>query len=78
MATLSWAPRSLSESSWISSMTTHSTALRCCRSLFPVNRTWRVSGVVIRISGGFCDCAFLSAWDVSPCLTPTEMPRAFP
>ena len=40
--------------------------------------TCRVSGVVIRISGGFCDWWFLSAWDVSPCLTPTVMWRAFP
>ena len=77
-ATLSWAPRSVFDNSWISSMTTHSTALRCWTRRFPVNSTCRVSGVVMRISGGFCDCAFLSACEVSPCLTPTDIPRALP
>ena len=77
-ATLSCAPRSVSASSWISSMTTHSTALRCWMSLLPVNSTCRVSGVVMSISGGALDWACLSAWEVSPCLTPTVTPRAFP
>ena len=77
-ATLSWAPLSVLESSWISSTTTHWTPFRCCSRRLPVNMTWRVSGVVIRISGGFWDWWFLSAWEVSPCLTPTVMCRALP
>ncbi len=77
-ATLICAPLSVSASSWISSTTTHSTFFRCSTSLFPVNITWRVSGVVMSISGGFCDCLFLSAWEVSPCLTPTVMSNALP
>ena len=44
----------------------------------PVNITCSVSGVVISISGGFWDWWFLSAWEVSPCLTPTVMCRALP
>ena len=54
-ATLSWAPLSVLDSSWISSMTTHCTFFRCCSRRFPVNITWSVSGVVMRISGGFWD-----------------------
>ena len=77
-ATLSWAPLSVLDSSWISSTTTHCTPLRCSLSLFPVNMTWRVSGVVMRISGGFWDWWFLSAWDVSPWRTPTVMWSALP
>ena len=78
MATESWAPLSVSESSWISSMTSHLTLFRCCTRRLPVNRTWRVSGVVMRICGGWRDWRFLSAWGVSPCLTPTLMPRSSP
>ena len=38
----------------------------------------RVSGVVIRKSGGFRDCFCLSYWDVSPCLTCTSIPSSLP
>ena len=77
-ATLSCAPLSVLASSCISSMTTHLTLERCLARFFPVNMTCRVSGVVIMISGGCCDCLALSPAEVSPCLTSTVTPSSLP
>jgi hypothetical protein len=67
-----------SMSSWYSSTTMYRTFLRCGSKDLTFRTIPRVSGVVMRMSGGFLTCLLLSAWVVSPCLILTSIPRSSP
>src|SRR5574340_568589 len=65
----SWAPLSLPNSSWTSSITIHSISSSAFSITGCVRSMIKVSGVVIRISGGERFILRLIVCDVSPCLT---------
>ncbi len=67
-ATESWTPLLLPTSSCTSSITTYFTFFRCSLINFPTRSDCKVSGVEIKISGGFAACLLLSYCVVSPCL----------
>ena len=56
----SWEPRSLDNNSWTSSITIHSNSDSAVSILTCVKRITKVSGVVIKMSGGFSVIFFLS------------------
>ena len=64
----SWEPLSLASNSCTSSIITHSKSDNAFSILICVNKITRVSGVVIRMSGGSSLIFLLSFWEVSPCL----------
>ena len=61
-------PLSFARSSWISSMTSHSSSERADNIFSCVSKITRVSGVVINTSGGAFEIFFRVDCGVSPCL----------
>ena len=62
----SWTPRSSVANSCTSSTTIHLTLRRCSFILLPTRIDWRVSGVVMSMSGGLFACRDRALIDVSP------------
>ena len=71
----SWLPRLLSASSCTSSIITHCRLCRCWRRSQPESMACKVSGVVIRMSGGLRDWRVRSLVSVSPWRTASLMSR---
>ena len=74
-ATNNCAPLSDDARSCTSSNTTAFIPDKCPLSLLPRSIICAVSGVVISRFGGFFDCFVLSLCEVSPCLSPTVIPK---